>query len=132
MEGFPLGFGKTSQSVLLPSFLSAYTGSDVNKASLSAFRDVPIPNWTIKYSGFMKMKWFRKKFKRFSISHGYNSMYTINQFRSNLDYEQPDFSLDYTLQNPNVLDQSDNYKSCLLYTSPSPRDATLSRMPSSA
>ena len=25
-----------------------------------------------------------------------------------------------------------NYKNCLLYTSPSPRDATLSRMPSSA
>ena len=25
-----------------------------------------------------------------------------------------------------------NYESCLLYTSPSPRDATLSRMPSSA
>ena len=116
LEGFPLGFGKTSQSVLLPSFLSAYTGSDANKASLSAFRDVPIPNWTIKYSGFMKMKWFRKKFKRFSISHGYNSMYTINQFRSNLDYEQPDFSLDYTLQNPNVLDQSDNYKSETLFS----------------
>ena len=116
LEGFPLGFGRTSQSVLLPSFLSAYTGSDANKASLSAFRDVPIPNWTIKYSGFMKMKWFRKKFKRFSISHGYNSMYTINQFRSNLDYEQPDFSLDYTLQNPNVLDQSDNYKSETLFS----------------
>ena len=26
----------------------------------------------------------------------------------------------------------DTYKDCLLYTSPSPRDATLSRMPSSA
>ena len=26
----------------------------------------------------------------------------------------------------------ERYKSCLLYTSPSPRDATLSRMPSSA
>ena len=26
----------------------------------------------------------------------------------------------------------DHYKICLLYTSPSPRDATLSRMPSSA
>ena len=25
-----------------------------------------------------------------------------------------------------------NYRTCLLYTSPSPRDATLSRMPSSA
>ena len=33
-----------------------------------------------------------------------------------------------------VLDQVDNElrKGCLLYTSPSPRDATLSRMPSSA
>ena len=28
--------------------------------------------------------------------------------------------------------ESFNYKTCLLYTSPSPRDATLSRMPSSA
>ena len=27
---------------------------------------------------------------------------------------------------------SEDYRSCLLYTSPSPRDATLSRMPSSA
>ena len=30
------------------------------------------------------------------------------------------------------LDSDDNSKPCLLYTSPSPRDATLSRMPSSA
>ena len=34
-------------------------------------------------------------------------------------------------QNPAQLD-GDNVTSCLLYTSPSPRDATLSRMPSSA
>ena len=27
---------------------------------------------------------------------------------------------------------NDDYRGCLLYTSPSPRDATLSRMPSSA
>ena len=29
-------------------------------------------------------------------------------------------------------DKSGRYSNCLLYTSPSPRDATLSRMPSSA
>ena len=28
--------------------------------------------------------------------------------------------------------RNEQYKNCLLYTSPSPRDATLSRMPSSA
>ena len=116
LNGFPLGFGKNSQSVLLPSFLSAYSGTDANKVSLGAFRDVPIPNWTIKYSGFMKMKWFRKNFKRFSISHGYNSMYTINQFRTNLDYVQPDFNLDYTSQNNDVFDQSDNYKNKSLFS----------------
>ena len=115
LNGFPLGFGKNSQAVLLPSFLSAYSGTDVNKVTLGAFRDVPIPNWSIKYSGFMKMKWFRKNFKRFSISHGYNSMYTINQFRSNLDYNKPDFTLDYSLQNPNVFDQSGNYKNKNLF-----------------
>ena len=31
-----------------------------------------------------------------------------------------------------ILYQNEKSKSCLLYTSPSPRDATLSRMPSSA
>ena len=30
------------------------------------------------------------------------------------------------------LEYNDEVKACLLYTSPSPRDATLSRMPSSA
>ena len=31
-----------------------------------------------------------------------------------------------------LAEQGEDYDSCLLYTSPSPRDATLSRMPSSA
>ena len=31
-----------------------------------------------------------------------------------------------------LIDEIENNKTCLLYTSPSPRDATLSRMPSSA
>ena len=33
---------------------------------------------------------------------------------------------------PQIISISDRFNSCLLYTSPSPRDATLSRMPSSA
>ncbi len=84
-DGFPEGFGKTNQAVLLPSFLSAYTGQNAEKTKLSAFRDIPIPNWTLKYTGLMKFKWFKKHFKRFSITHGYRSNYTINQFRTNLE-----------------------------------------------
>ena len=116
LNSFPLGYGKTNQSVLLPAFLSAYTGDDPSTSSLGAFRNIPIPNWTLKYTGLMKLKWFKKNFKRLSISHGYNAMYTINQFRSNLDYNEGNPTLDFVSQNPNVLDQSDNYKNEFLYS----------------
>lgn len=86
-DGFPDGFGKTNQAVLLPAFLAAYSGKDANDIKLGAFRDAPLPNWTIKYTGLMRLKWFKKRFKRFSLSHGYRSSYTINSFRNNLDYD---------------------------------------------
>ena len=106
-EGYPLGYGKTSQAVLLPAFLSAYSGQNADKVKLTALRDVPIPNWDLKYTGLMKLAWFKKRFKRFSIAHGYRSNYTINQFRTNLDYDA---------QNPDALDQNGNYKNETLYS----------------
>ncbi|MFK2819375.1 cell surface protein SprA [Flavobacteriaceae sp. LMIT009] len=115
-EGYPLGFGKTNQAVLLPAFLSAYTGKDAESAKLGAFRDIPIPNWTLKYTGLMRLKWFKKHFRRFSVTHGYNSTYTINQFRSNLDYNAFDPALDYAAQNPNTIDQAGNYKNETLFS----------------
>lgn len=115
-EGYPLGFGKNSQRVLLPAFLAAYQGTSPDKVKLSAFRDVPIPNWQIKYTGLMKMKWFQKRFKRFSVSHGYRSSYTINQFINNIDYVAPDENLDYASQDPETLDQSGNFKNSTLFS----------------
>ena len=84
--GYPIGFGKNNQAVLIPAFLAAYQGSDAGGVSLSAFRNIPIPNWTIKYSGLMRYKFFKENFKRFSIQHAYRASYTINSFRSNLDF----------------------------------------------
>jgi cell surface protein SprA len=92
-QGYPVGFGKNNQAVLIPSFLAAYTGvfttgyGDAAKGiSFDAFRDIPIPNWTIKYNGLMRYGFFKERFKRFSIQHAYRASYTINTFRSNLDY----------------------------------------------
>lgn len=92
-DGFPVGFGKNSQAVLIPSFLAAYTGlisgkqgESAKNISLGSFRDIPIPNWTMKYSGLMRYKAFKEKFKRFSLQSAYKASYTINSFRSNLDY----------------------------------------------
>ncbi|MDA0178288.1 cell surface protein SprA [Mesoflavibacter profundi] len=110
-EGYPKGFGKTSQQVLLPAFVSAYTGKSPDKTPLGALRDVPIPNWDLKYTGFMKMNWFKKRFKRFSLTHGYRSTYTVQQFRTNLDYSPIDYTLDYDSQPNQSLDQAGNFKS---------------------
>lgn len=86
-DGYPVGFGKNSQAVLLPSFMAAYTGADAGGVSLGAFRDIPIPNWTVKYNGLMRYKFFKDKFKRFSLQHSYRADYTINSFRSNFEYD---------------------------------------------
>ncbi len=87
-DGFPTGFGKDKQEVLLPAFLSAYTGTSASSVSLGLFRNIPIPNWNVKYTGLMRYQFFKDKFKRFSIQHAYMASYTINSFRSNLDYNQ--------------------------------------------
>ena len=89
-NGFPSGFGRTSQDVLIPAFLSAYTGGSADNVSLSPFRSTPLPNWNLKYTGLMKLKWFKDNFNRFSLQHGYQSMYTMNMFQSNLEYDRRD------------------------------------------
>ena len=85
--GYPIGFGKNNQAVLVPALLSAYSGGSAGGVSLSAFRDFPLPNWTIKYTGLMRLSFFKERFKRFSIQHAYRASYTVNSFRSNLDYD---------------------------------------------
>jgi cell surface protein SprA len=87
-DGFPQQYGKTNQEVLLPAFFAAYTGQGVDRVNLDAFRDIPIPNWTVKYTGLMNNKWFKKNFKRFSINHGYRAGYSINSFQTNLEKVQ--------------------------------------------
>ncbi|MEZ4810430.1 MAG: cell surface protein SprA [Allomuricauda sp.] len=90
-DGFPERYGKTQQEVLLPAFFAAYTGQDVNRVNLDAFRQIPIPNWNIKYTGLMKNKWFQSKFKRFSLGHGYRAAYSINSFQTNLERQNTTF-----------------------------------------
>ncbi|NGZ88796.1 T9SS outer membrane translocon Sov/SprA [Psychroflexus maritimus] len=89
-NGYPNGFGRSSQSVLLPAFLAAYMGENPESVSLGAFRETPLPNWNLKYTGLMKVKWFKDRFNRFSVQHGYQSMYTMNMFQSNLQYDRRD------------------------------------------
>ncbi|MBF6653397.1 cell surface protein SprA [Flavobacterium columnare] len=105
-DGFPKGYSKNSQQVLLPAFLAAYT-SDFRSSSnvpLSFNRFFPLPNWNIKYTGLIRYKFFKERFRSFSIQHAYKSAYTLNSYRSNFEYDK----------NPNGVDVSGNYYSSTL------------------
>lgn len=106
-EGYPRGIGKSNQAVLLPAFIAAYSGKDAGDVKLGAFRNFPLPNWNVKYTGLMRLEWFRDKFRRFSLNHGYRSDYTLNQFQTNLDYNPA---------NPEELNQAGDFKNPVLYS----------------
>ncbi|MEH6407688.1 MAG: cell surface protein SprA, partial [Leeuwenhoekiella sp.] len=111
-NGYPVGYGRTNQAVLIPAFLSAYTGGNAGNVSLGAFRSFPLPNWNLKYTGFMKLDWFKKRFKRFSVNHGYRAGYTINQFNTNLNYNRQRNTSPVNAQ----VDQAGNFLNETLYS----------------
>ena len=88
-NGAPIsGFGQNSQQVLLPAFMAAYSGKSPDKVNTGLFRNIPIPNWTLRYSGLTKLKFFKKNFSNFVISHGYRSSYTVSSFTNNLQHDR--------------------------------------------
>ena len=79
-------YGLNSQDVLLPAFTSAYSGNDASDESLKPFRNIPIPNWRLTYKGLMRLKWFKKTFSSFVVTHAYTSSYTIANMTNNAQY----------------------------------------------
>jgi cell surface protein SprA len=106
-NGFPEGFSKNHQTVLVASFLSAYSGTDPNKISFDPIQNTPLPNWNLKYTGLTKIKSLAKIFNRFSITHGYRSSYTLTNYQTNLEYDPTQ---------PLLKDQSGNYMASRFYS----------------
>ena len=104
------GYKETGQQVLLPAFLAAYSGDNANSVKLGMFRNVPIPNWTLRYNGLMKIGWFKDNFSSFTLTNGYKSSYTVSNYTNNLEYKASD---------PSKTNASGNYQSELLISSAS-------------
>jgi cell surface protein SprA len=77
-------YSVSSQEVLIPAFLAAYSDQDVNTIELGATRRTPLPNWQISYDGLSKLKWFKKWFNSFTVNHAYRSTYTVSSITTNL------------------------------------------------
>lgn len=101
--GFPVGYGATSQEVLIPAFLAAYTGKDPGLFPLDKFPKIPLPNWRITYDGLTKIKWVEKYLKTARLSHAYRSTYNIGTFVSNINYREDESG------NPTARDLLNNF-----------------------
>ena len=106
-DGYPSGFGKNQQSVLLHSFVAAYSGSDPNRIELNPIKNTPLPNWNLKFTGLTEIKSVAKIFKRLSLNHAYRASYTLTNFQSNFDYDP---------SKPNQTDKSGNFIPQRLYS----------------
>lgn len=105
VNGFPAGYGSTSQDVLIPAFMAAYGGWDPASSKTSPFLDIPMPNWRLTYDGLSRIEALTKYFESVTIAHGYRSTFTVGSFRSINRYEEsPDFP-----GFPSALDTGENF-----------------------
>lgn len=77
-------FDPNASDVLIPAFLAAYQGKDVDKASLDLFPGLlaMLPNWTVSYDGLSKLEAVKKYFRNVTLSHNYTSSYGVSSFSS--------------------------------------------------
>lgn len=88
--GFPDGYGPTSQEVLIPAFIAAYSNIDPEKVSLATFPGyfAMKPNWRVNWDGLSKIEWVKKYVKTVAVNHTYRSTFNIGGYNTNLQYEE--------------------------------------------
>ena len=104
-----------SAAVMIPAFINSYTGSGGGSLDIFPALTRLLPNWTVRYSGLSKLKWFSEHFKSVNLNHSYKSIFSIGSYTSGTETESilgwnvptvsinetfaPLFGVDVTLQN---------------------------------
>jgi cell surface protein SprA len=83
-------YNLSSQDVVIPAFIAAYTGKDARATSLSPFPKIPLPNWRVDYTGLNKIKFFSDLFQSVTLSHAYQSTYAVVGYSNSLQYNNTD------------------------------------------
>lgn len=78
------GFSQNSAEVLVPSFLSAYTGMDLNSNNLDLIPSLlrMLPNWRITYDGLSRISFIQDYVKSVNLTHAYTCKYNVGAFSS--------------------------------------------------
>ncbi len=96
--GFPEGYGPSSQNVMIPAFLAAYTNTSPDNISLSAFPNLLNlrPNWRLTWDGLSDIEWVKKYIKTVAVNHTYRSTYNVGSYTTNLFYRENEDGLSQT------------------------------------
>ncbi|HKG08644.1 MAG TPA: cell surface protein SprA, partial [Pedobacter sp.] len=86
--GFSDGYNKSSQDVIVSSFIAAYTGKSASSVSLNSFPKIPLPNWRVNYRGITRIAFIADRFTSIDIRHSYRSIYSVNGFNSLIRYDE--------------------------------------------
>ena len=90
-NGLPVLYKETSQDVLIPAFVSAYTNQKPEKVYT---KDYFIPmfasvgnflrtlNWRASYNGLARLKIFKPYFKSVNLNHAYTSTYNLASYQN--------------------------------------------------
>lgn len=71
---------KYSSDVMIPAFLSAYTGGDQLEVFPSLLR--MLPNWSLSYKGLSRLPWIKEHFRSVTLNHGYRSIYSVGAYNT--------------------------------------------------
>jgi cell surface protein SprA len=85
VTGYPRGYDSTSQDVLIPAFIAAYTGQSANSVDLSPFPERPAPNWRVSYRGLSRLSFMEDLVRSVTINHSYRSSYNVGNYQTALD-----------------------------------------------
>ncbi len=86
-NAYPVGYSAISQDVLISSFLAAYSGMPVDKMELSDFPTIPLPDWRLTFDGLSNLPIIKDYVKKLTMTHSYQSTYTVSNFRSNPNFD---------------------------------------------
>lgn len=104
-----LEYDTNAQDVVIPAFIAAYSGKSASDVSLSPFPKTPLPNWRIDYAGLGKIPAIKEIFQSVSLTHGYNSSYSVINYINTPEYTDiAGASNTFTLNN-NIEGYNDTY-----------------------
>jgi cell surface protein SprA len=102
---FYKGYNRYSQDVLIPAFISAYSGRSASNIPLLDYNNsninnnpfhfyIPLPNWRLTYNGLNRLPGFSDIFNTFTVTDAYTGTLSMGSFVSAL-YFQDVYSLGY-------------------------------------